>query len=1127
VFSGAAVTLAPELYAPVRALPYVQGVFPDDTVRATLEQSVPLIGADRVASQLHGTGAGIRVGIVDTGIDYDHPAFGGGFGPGHRVVGGFDFINDDPDPRDDNGHGTHVAGIVGGNGGGVVGVATGATLYAFKVLDSDGYGFDSWILAGFERVLDPDQNPATEDAMQVINLSFGSSQGGADDPMSVALDHLTEAGVVCVAAAGNWPAYFAMGAPATSRLAITVGASTKADGMADFSTPGPVNGSLDLKPDLVAPGVDIVSAAMGGGRVAMSGTSMAAPHVTGVVAQLLQLHPDWTPDEMKAAVTGTAKDLGQPPFQQGAGRVDAYAAATASFLVTPGHLSFGRDDDSQSVWVASDTLHVANVTGSPRTVRLPASVMLAIGAELKLSPSVVTIAAGASAPVLATLTVNNGATPFPSAAPFGYTATIAASAGTAIQRVPVSFHKAASLRAHSSDLLSQLIVHDRRPGGFAASPDDPRQSFLLPPGTYDVMASFYPFFSFVVREGVAVSGDTDLSLASSEAGLDVGFENVGPNGAPVDCNLGSLSLYDQPVGIGFTFLGFGFRDIRTSALSSDYRLEWTRSAVHDPISRVTFCGTLSGVAVSQVVSNGPADLRHVAMSFPRVPADSAGLLVFQLMPFRNSPGYFGVAWFDPTTPPIVGPFTYDQWIQLAPYRDHLLSMQFTAIDRRVGDDLVADFQLFGSYLHLDRGWPLVGSTLALIDSAAFYFGGEHMNLFGGIPVWQGWMINGPGYLALYNASGLWAPHLISDMYGTAIIEPDPPFTLSRDGIVVVSDTLRGAGGFNAGDLTCAIAPGAYDFDLSRPYALRGRSAAMAVRAHFDTRLIDQDPPWLRTLQLFSDGEATDSIAFQRALDAGLRFEMLDVDTSTATTAWVRGRGDPLWTPLAVERHGRESRVRFPPSLSGEIALRLVGLDAAGNSLILTWDPAFIAVPGALPAITSLAADARGGAARVVWRVAANAGQPLDVERRERSTDWQTLGVTTVDADGVAAWDDFTALAGHAYAYRLSVALGGSPQASSEVWITVPVAAEFALAGTRPNPALGAGWIVEFSLPGASPATLALYDLAGRRVHAVEVGALGTGRHLLRFAPPDTRPGIYFLRLTQSGRSLTARACVLR
>src|SRR5262249_27706157 len=156
----------------LRALPGVAGVDPDRPVHASLDRSVPQVRGDLVHNLLQGTGRGVRVGIVDTGIDYHHPAFGGAFGPGTRVAGGADLVNHDDDPLGDMGHGTHVAGIVGGNGGGVLGMAPEATLYAYKVLDASGSGLVSDVIAGLERCADPDQDPATDDRLDVVNLSL-------------------------------------------------------------------------------------------------------------------------------------------------------------------------------------------------------------------------------------------------------------------------------------------------------------------------------------------------------------------------------------------------------------------------------------------------------------------------------------------------------------------------------------------------------------------------------------------------------------------------------------------------------------------------------------------------------------------------------------------------------------------------------------------------------------------------------------------------------------------------------------------------------------------------------------------------------------------------------------------
>src|SRR5262249_15990454 len=139
-------------------------------------------------------GEGIDVAIIDTGIDYTHPDLGGCFGPGCRVTTGWDFVNNDPDPFDDNGHGTHVAGILGARGS-MVGVAPGVRFHAYKVIAASGFGFESWIIAGIERAVDPDQDPATRDAVDVINVSLAGS-GDADSPISQAVDEAVAAGVV-------------------------------------------------------------------------------------------------------------------------------------------------------------------------------------------------------------------------------------------------------------------------------------------------------------------------------------------------------------------------------------------------------------------------------------------------------------------------------------------------------------------------------------------------------------------------------------------------------------------------------------------------------------------------------------------------------------------------------------------------------------------------------------------------------------------------------------------------------------------------------------------------------------------------------------------------------------------
>jgi len=327
----------------IKKLPFVKNVYLNYKVKVNVSDSVPLIGGTSTWN-LGFTGTGTVIAILDTGIDYTHPDLGNctSVNPQCKIVGGYDFVNNDDDPMDDHGHGTHVAGIAAANGT-LKGVAPDAKLLAYKVLDSLGYGFVDDVISAIERSLDPNQDGDYSDMATVINLSF-SSPGYFEeyplDPLTLAINRaVLEDGVIVVASAGNeGPDYQTIGSPGTAEKAITVGATTKLDEIADFSSRGPVivpwvNFSL-LKPDVVAPGVAIVSTVPRGncsycdpsGYMALSGTSMAAHHVAGAAALIKQAHPDWTPNQIKMALRNTAVDVGEDFFTQGFGRINVFAA---------------------------------------------------------------------------------------------------------------------------------------------------------------------------------------------------------------------------------------------------------------------------------------------------------------------------------------------------------------------------------------------------------------------------------------------------------------------------------------------------------------------------------------------------------------------------------------------------------------------------------------------------------------------------------------------------------------------------------------------------------------------------------------------------------------------------------
>lgn len=445
----------------------------------SLEGSIPFVGAgdqlarSEAATGEQVTGKGVKVGVIDTGVDYKHPDLRNNF------KGGYDIIDEDEDPMETKMsqgpptlHGTHVAGIIAANGR-IKGVAPEADIYAYRALGPGGQGTTEQVLEAIEK--------AVADEVDVINLSLGNTVNGPDWPTSLALDRVVEKGVVAVTSSGNsGPNMWTVGSPGTSSKAISVGASLppvefpyltvnndrdmrieliplagskpwtlkrqleivdvghglvadykdrevkgklvlvkrgrstfadkmstakkagaagilvynhlegaftggtlepidlvggsvskevgeelvaliqsskkpvevqtkfeqKQDLIASFSSRGPVTETWEMKPDLVAPGVAIQST-VPNGYFALNGTSMASPHVAGAAALLIQKHPEWTPEQVKAALMNSTKRLKNEqgmeylPHEQGAGRLQVDKALEAKTLVYPSSLTFG------------------------------------------------------------------------------------------------------------------------------------------------------------------------------------------------------------------------------------------------------------------------------------------------------------------------------------------------------------------------------------------------------------------------------------------------------------------------------------------------------------------------------------------------------------------------------------------------------------------------------------------------------------------------------------------------------------------------------------------------------------------------------------------------------------------
>ncbi|MEV0330721.1 S8 family serine peptidase [Micromonospora echinospora] len=380
-------------------------VWADGVRESKLETSVPMTGAPAAWAAGY-DGTGVKVAVLDSGIDDSHPDLAG------KVVARRNFVPEIETALDLNGHGTHVSSTIAGSGaasgGRYKGVAPGATLLDGKVCwNAEGRGncSDSAILAAMQW--------AAESGATIVNMSLGGQDAVGVDPLEQAVNDLTaEYGTLFVVAAGNYNGWqFRVGSPSTADAALSVANVDRAGELNWSSLRGPRIGDYGIKPDIGGPGTEITAArspsALGhlpaGSYFAATGTSMAAPHVAGAAALLTQAHPGWKATQLKEALMATAApNLAYDVFAQGAGFVDVDKALRQPVTVSPASLSLGVLEWPHTEAPTARTMTYHNRGDRPVTLDLALDGTAPPGL-LTLSANTLTVPAGGDATVQVTV----------------------------------------------------------------------------------------------------------------------------------------------------------------------------------------------------------------------------------------------------------------------------------------------------------------------------------------------------------------------------------------------------------------------------------------------------------------------------------------------------------------------------------------------------------------------------------------------------------------------------------------------------------------------------------------------------------------------------------------------------
>ena len=512
--------------------------------------------------------------MLDTGYDPTHPDLAG------RVADSANFTTD-ATVTDGNGHGTHVASTVAGNGaasdGLRKGVAPGAKLLVGKVLADAGYGEDSWVLAGMVWAVDHHAD--------VISMSLGGDTDDGSHPLSQAVNELSATSdSLFVIAAGNNGSQGAstVSSPGAADAALTVGAVDVHDVMAPFSSRGPRFRNGALKPEVVAPGVDVTAARAAGTELGpivddryttISGTSMATPHVAGLAAILKQRHPAWTGEQLKSAIANSTVPVADATgFDAGTGRVDVLTTIEQDVLA-PASLSLGS-----YAWPYSDLASTRTELTYTNTADTEVTLALALTAEdgspeptgsMSLPTDRVTVPAKGTASVDVVLD--------PTVAdPGAYSGVVTATpddgggtvrTGLAYLLEPEAYDVTVTIkpRAGSQNVSHQLglsgygepWVYEQR--SFDAAPGAQSATFRLPPGKYGTGAVSFGQAADGAKEGVVtyqpsftVTQDTEIVLDENQTGrFDYRVDKpVVDDGAILDVDWTDGTDYT-----GFTFFG--------------------------------------------------------------------------------------------------------------------------------------------------------------------------------------------------------------------------------------------------------------------------------------------------------------------------------------------------------------------------------------------------------------------------------------------------------------------------------------------------------------------------------------------------------------------------------------------
>jgi hypothetical protein len=852
---------------------------------------------------------------------------------------------------------------------------------------------------------------------------------------------------------------------------------------------------------------------------------MASPHVAGAAALLIQLHPDWTHDEVRAALVGASVNLGRTIFEQGAGRLDAYAAATATLFATPTSVAFGRVLPLGPDTVLTRTLRIRSRATTSELVTFDVQhEHSAPGVDVTVEPAALTLAPGGDTSVIvrATLRADRALNRKP---PFVVNGLIHVQAGSEVRHVPYSIHDCDQLRVAVNGSPAFGVVHDDQQAW--PSMGSVESTWLLPPGDYDAMAfGFGIDRPLYIGRDVHVTADRDVDLGLNPLDRTLTWAITDEARRPLArAKMDMLIRHTSGASLGY--VGFNMvPQTQLPDLGPGYSLEWA-AFQDDGDVRHDIPGALEAPIVDGTIANDPARLRRYTEHFEVTPGTLVLPVEFRLHP-DGAGGEWGIAIVDPFATPARASYDVVQWRSATPYPGHYRlgrwDWQFDPLALRggPGDEVVG----LGPPLALDHGdtvgvhrTRLSEPPLLALTGTQFAFGSGPLVFNAGITAEAHDFLIVPG-------EGRSA-RIFADMLGTKHAGSPATFEVSVDGRLVLADTLAGEGSaqtIRQYHRILTLPPGNRGTLVvhAQEASVLGLASHTTVRAGFPLGTDYTITPTLESFAVVAGGSVVDEVRFGQVRDPHVEFctSFLTETKPVDAQLFYHAEGASQWTPLRVfASDSTYANFRAPlPAVEGPVSLRLRIGTVKWGTLEMDVEPAFVGRRSPAADAPVLEASADGTSAKVTWRVPAIDGS-LVVERSEDGGDWLAWADVT-PANGVVHIEDATIVPGKRYGYRLA-------GAEAVAWVQIPIGPPRLSLAIAPNPARG-DLVVALGVDRRAPITLALIDLQGRVMTTRRLDAPTPGVHVVSVVNSGrVRPGLYFVRLERGSDVITRRVTLLQ